>query len=114
MRATHNKGGNFPRPQVSHINRPGPSQTYDEFIDFRPKEIPYQIEKPYKFQGRASGQILNIAAHDPQLWNSVIDVWKYPIVAKVWKNIMGIIQETDPETMYKYLETFLGESTRAL
>ena len=54
---------------------------------------------------------MNIAAHDPQLWNSVIDVWKYPVVAEVWKNIP---QETDPETMYKYLETFLGESTRAL
>ena len=91
MSATHNKGRNFPRPQASHINRPGSSQTYDESIDFRPKGIPYSIEKPYKFQGQASGQILNIAAQDPQLWNSVIDVWKYLIVAKVWKNIMGII-----------------------
>ena len=32
-------------------------------------------------------------------------------LVEVWKNIP---QETDPETMYKYLETFLGESTRAL
>ena len=80
MATTQNRGGNLPRPQVTHVNRPGPSQTYDESIDFRPKGRSYAIEKPYKFQGLASGQILNIVAHDPQLWNSVIDLWKYPIV----------------------------------
>ena len=73
--------------------------------------VTYPIEKPYKFQGHALEQIQSIAAHDPHLWNSVIDVWKYPVVAEIWKNIP---QETDPEAMYKYLETFLGESTRAL
>ena len=75
MGATHHRGGNLPRPQVSNINRLGPSHSYDESIDFRPKGRFYPIEKPYKFQGQASGQILNIAAHDPQLWNSVIDVY---------------------------------------
>ena len=108
MDARHNRGGNLPRPQVNYVSRPGPSQSYDESIDFRPKGRPYPIAKPYKFQGQALGQILNIAAHDPQLWNSVLDVWKYPVVTEVWKNIP---QETNPETMYKYLETFLGEST---
>ena len=111
MGATPNRGGNLPRPHVTHINRPGPSQTYDKSIDLRPKGRPYPIEKPYKFQGQASGQILNIATHDLQLCNSVIDVWKNQVVAEVWKNIP---QETDLETMYKYLETVLGESTRAL
>ena len=111
MGIRQDRGGNLPRPQAYYENKPKPSQSYDESIDFRPKGRLYPIEKPYKFQGQVSGQILNIAAHDPQLWNSVIDVWKYPVVAKVWKNIP---QETDPETMYKYLKTFLGESTRAL
>ena len=111
MGVTPNRGGNLPRPQATHINKPRPSQTHDESIDFRTKGRSYLVEKPYKFQGQASGQILNIATHDLQLWNSVIDVWKYPVGAEVWENIP---QETDPETMYKYLETFLGETTRAL
>ena len=80
MDKRHNSGGNLPRPQTHYENRP--SQSYDESIDFRPKGKPYLIEK-LKFQGQALGQILNIAAHDPQLWNSVIDVWKYPVVAEV-------------------------------
>ena len=33
------------------------------------------------------------------------------MVAEVWKKIP---QETNSKTMYKYLETYLGESTRAL
>ena len=85
MEVRHNRGGNLPRPQENYEDKPRPSQSYDESIDFRPKGRPYPIEKPYKFQGLASRQILNIVAHDPQLLNSVIDVWKYPIVAEVWK-----------------------------
>ena len=74
MGLRQDRGGNLSRPQAHYENRPKPNQSYDESIDFRPKGRPYPIEKPYKFQGQASGQILNIAAHDPQLWNSVIDV----------------------------------------
>ena len=37
MGATHHRGGNLPTPQVSNINKPGPSHSYDESIDFRPK-----------------------------------------------------------------------------
>ena len=111
MRVRQDRGGNLSRPQAHYENILKPNQSYDESIDYRPKGRSYPIKKPYKFQGQASGQILNITAHDPQLWNNVIDVWKYPVVAEVWKNIS---QETDPETMYKYLETFLGENTRAL
>ena len=81
MEVRHNRGRNLPTPQAHYENRSRPSQSYDESIDFRPKGRPYPIEKPCKFQGQASRQILNIAAHDPQLWNSVIGVWKYPIVA---------------------------------
>ena len=65
MEVRHNKGGNLLRPQVSYVNKLGPNQSYDESIDYRPKGRPYPIEKPYKFQGHALGQILNIAAHDP-------------------------------------------------
>ena len=87
MGIRQDRGGNLHRPQAYYENKPKPSQSYDESIDFKPKGRPYPIEKPYKFQGQALGQILNIAAHDPQLWNSVIDAWKYPVVAEVWKNI---------------------------
>ena len=83
MGIRQDRGGNLPRPQAYYENKPKPSQSYDESIAFRPKGRPYPIEKPYKFQGQVSGQILNIVAHDPQLWNSVIDVWKYPVVAEV-------------------------------
>ena len=111
MEVRHNRGGKLPRPQAHYENRPRPNQSYDESIDYKPKGRPYPIEKAYKFQGLAFGQILNITSHDPELWNSVINVRKYPILVYVWKKIP---HETDPETMYKYLETFLGESTRAL
>ena len=60
MDVRHNKGGNLPRPQENYEDKPRLSQSYDESIDFRPKERPYPIEKPYKFQGQASRQILNI------------------------------------------------------
>ena len=42
MGAIHHRGGNLPKPQVSSINRPGPSHSYDEYIDFRPKGRAYQ------------------------------------------------------------------------
>ena len=44
MGATPNRGGNLPRQHVTHINRLGPSQTYYESIDFRPKRRPYPIK----------------------------------------------------------------------
>ena len=87
MELRQDRGGNLSRPQAYYENRPKPNQSYDQSIDYRPKGRPYPIEKPYKFQGQTSGKILNIATHDPQLWNSVINVWKYPVVAEVWKNI---------------------------
>ena len=85
MEVRHNRGGKLHRPQAHYENRPRPNQSYDKSIDYKPKGRPYPIEKPYKFQGQALGQILNITSHDPQLWNSVIDVRKYPIVVYVWK-----------------------------
>ncbi|MFV1207868.1 hypothetical protein, partial [Klebsiella pneumoniae] len=69
------------------------------------------IEEPIILQeGGSKGKILNIAAHDPQRWNSVKDIWKGIVVLDFIKNYT----ETDAETMYKYLEPFLGESTKAL
>ena len=52
MDVRHNSG-NLPRPQANYEDKPRLSQSYDESIDFRPKERPYPIEKPYKFQGHA-------------------------------------------------------------
>ena len=67
MEVRHNRGENLPRPQANYEDKRRLNQSYDESIDFRPIGRPYPIEKPYKFQGQASGQILNTTAHDPQL-----------------------------------------------
>lgn len=76
-------------------------------LDQKEKRLP--LEKPIKLQDAGSGKILNIAAHDPQTWDTVIDVWKGLVVADYIRNI-----STDsPEEMYKYLETYLRESTKA-
>lgn len=45
------------------------------------------------------------------MWNSVIDVWKGIVVADYIKTSQ---QHNDHETMYKYMETFLGESAKGL
>ncbi|WMV40577.1 hypothetical protein MTR67_033962 [Solanum verrucosum] len=77
----------------------------------RPIGIRMPIEAPIKLQdGGDRGKILNIAAHDPQLWNSVIDVWKGIVVA----DYIHHYSETDAETMYRYMETFLGESIKGM
>ena len=40
------------------------------------------IEEPKILQeGGSKEKFLNIAAHDPQRWNSVIDLWKGIVVA---------------------------------
>lgn len=68
------------------------------------------IEEPIRFQeGGGKGKILNVAAQDPPLWNSAIDIWKGLVVADYIKSY----NETDAEIMYRYLETFLGESVKA-
>jgi len=77
----------------------------------RPIGIRMSVEAPIKLQdGGNREKILNIAAHDPQLWNSVIDVWKGIVVA----DYIHHYSEIDAETMYRYMETFLGESIKGV
>ena len=46
------------------------------------------IEEPIILQEEGSkGTFLNITAHDPQRWNSVIDLWKGIVVADFIKKI---------------------------
>ncbi|WMV38461.1 hypothetical protein MTR67_031846 [Solanum verrucosum] len=97
--------GNVPRRRVFRIN----PDTVTENI--RPMGRRMPIEEPIRLQeGGSKGKILNIAAHDPQIWNAVIDLWKGIVVADYIKTY----QDADAETMYKYMETFLGESAKAL
>ncbi|WMV31140.1 hypothetical protein MTR67_024525 [Solanum verrucosum] len=97
--------GNLPRHRVY---RQDPT-TESKMV--RPIGIRMPIELPIKLQdGGDRGKILNIAAHDPQLWNSVIDVWKGIVVA----DNIHYYSETDAETMYRYMETFLGESIKGV
>ncbi|WMV47320.1 hypothetical protein MTR67_040705 [Solanum verrucosum] len=82
--------GNLPRHRVY---RQDPA-TEPEMV--RPIGIRMPIEAPIKLQdGGDRGKILNIAAHDPQLWNSVIDVWKGIVGA----DYIHHYSETDAETM---------------
>ena len=99
-----NSTGNIPRRRVYR-------QGDTPITEVKPMGKRMPIEEPIILQeGGSKGKILNIAAHDPQRWNSVIDLWKGIVVADFIKNYT----ETDAETMYKYLETFLGESFKAL
>ena len=45
MGIRQDRGGNLPRPQAYYENKPKPSQSCDESIDFRPKGRPYPIKK---------------------------------------------------------------------
>ncbi|WMV54601.1 hypothetical protein MTR67_047986 [Solanum verrucosum] len=97
--------GNVPRIRVYRVN----PDTVTENV--RPMGRRMPIEEPIRLQeGGSKGKILNIAAHDPQMWNAVIDLWKGIVVADYIKTY----QDADAETMYKYMETFLGESAKAL
>ena len=53
-----------------------------------------------------SGRILNLSAHDPQMWGAVIENWG-KIVERCWRD-----SPLTPDTnqMYLYLESFLGET----
>ncbi|MCF7184098.1 hypothetical protein, partial [Corynebacterium parakroppenstedtii] len=100
-----NSTGNLPRRKVYRV---------DPTTEIRPENVKpvgkrYPIEEPIKLQeGGNTGKILNIAAQDPQLWNPTLDIWKSIVVADFIKNFT----ETDAETMYRYMETFLGESAK--
>ncbi|KAG5616796.1 hypothetical protein H5410_016620, partial [Solanum commersonii] len=96
---------NVPRRRVFRVN----PDTVTENV--RPMGRRMPIEEPIRLQeGGSKGKILYIAAHDPQMWNAVIDLWKGIVVADYIKTY----QDVDAETMYKYMETFLGESAKAL
>ncbi|KAG5628542.1 hypothetical protein H5410_000259 [Solanum commersonii] len=95
--------GNVPRRRVFRVN----PDTVTENVRPMGRRIP--IEEPIRLQeGGSKGKILNIAAHDPQMWNVVIDLWKGIVVADYIKTY----QDADAETMYKYMKTFLGESAK--
>ncbi|KAL2462101.1 Uncharacterized protein Adt_45521 [Abeliophyllum distichum] len=97
--------GDFPpRGAYDTYNEP-PQDT--KFIA-RGSERP--LENKVEFQSASKAQILNLTAHDPQIWNNVIDVWKNTIIGHYIRNF----QEMEPLDMYRYLETFLGESTKAM
>ncbi|WMV32520.1 hypothetical protein MTR67_025905 [Solanum verrucosum] len=97
--------GNVPRRRVFRVNP-------DTIIEnVRPMGRRMPIEEPIRLQeGGNKGKILNIAAHDPQMWNAVIVLWKGIVVPDYIKTY----QDADAETMYNYMETFLGEFTKAL
>ncbi|KAL2526673.1 Uncharacterized protein Adt_11727 [Abeliophyllum distichum] len=98
-------GGSFPpRGAYDTYNEP-PQDT--KFIA-RGSERP--LENKVEFQSASKAQILNLTAHDPQIWNNVIDVWKNTIIGHYIRNF----QDMEPLDMYRYLETFLGEITKAM
>jgi hypothetical protein len=92
--------GNLPRRPYNNI----PQQE-----QYSPKGKRMPIEKPVQFGTIGEGQVLNLAAHNPQRWNEIIGVWKNKIAGDYIRNFTA----QDPEEMYRYLETFLGETARA-
>ena len=98
--------GNLSRHRVFIIN--------PDTRDIKPRRKRMPIEESIRLQeGGNKGKILNLPAHDPQAWNNVIDIWENVVVAEYIQYIQGN-QESDAEIMYRCLETFLGESTKAL
>ena len=76
-----NSTGNIPRRRVY-------TQGDTPIIEVKPMEKRMPIEEPIILQeGGSKGKILNIAAHDPQRWNSVIDLWKGIVVADFIKKL---------------------------
>ena len=57
-----------------------------------------------------NGRILNLAAHDPQLWPQILSTWTQ-LVTREWEN--SNVPES-PTAMNNFLEKFLGDSTRVL
>ncbi|KAL2465790.1 Uncharacterized protein Adt_41641 [Abeliophyllum distichum] len=98
-------GGGFP-PRGAYDTYNEPPQ--DAKFVARGSERP--IENKVEFQSASKAHILNLTAHDPQIWNSVIDVWKNTIIGHYIRNF----QDMEPLDMYRYLDTFLGESTKAM
>lgn len=75
--------GNVPRRRIYRLN----PDTEIKTDNLRPMGKRMPIEEPIRLQeGGNKGKILNIAAHDPQLWNAVIDLWKGIVVADYIKN----------------------------
>lgn len=94
-------------------NIPGPSYTrYDDNMAEKYKSkgkrfIPETLDKKKLID---EGKVLNLTAHDPQLWNIVIDNWKNRVVNEyIRQQFVHTAEE-----MLLYLETFLGESARKL
>ncbi|KAG5632428.1 hypothetical protein H5410_004145 [Solanum commersonii] len=73
--------GNVSRRRVFRVN----PDTVTENV--RPMGRRMPIEEPIRLQeGGSKGKILNIAAHDPQMWNAVIDLWKGIVIADYIKH----------------------------
>lgn len=96
--------GNVPRGRVFRVN--------PEIVIENVKPIEKNANKrTHQLQeGDNKGKILNVSTHDPQIWNTLIDLQKGIVVIDYIKSY----KDTDAETMYKYMKTFLEESAKAL
>ena len=78
-----------------------------EDIKHKGRRMPLEtIDKKLLLDDR---RLLNLMAHDPQKWTTVIEVWSQ-MVARKYDELE--IEKT-PVEMYSYLEKFLGETARA-
>lgn len=94
-----------------HIPRRAFTDYRESHIEYKPKGKRQQFEKPIQFQTRSDGLILNLSAQDPQTWTSVLEIWKNAVIYDYMKYNK---QETTAEEMLRVLETYLGESTKAV
>ena len=95
------QGGNVPRIPIAASN--------GNERDVKPQGKRMPLEKPIQFGVIGDGQVLNLSAHNPQRWTEIIGVWKNKIAGDYIRNFNTM----DANEMYRYLETFLGETARA-
>lgn len=88
---------------------------YDEYTEkkgkYIPKGRPFHHEYHSPMNSANQGFILNLAAHDPQKWHSVLETWKKSVVNMTLKQSFS---PDNAETMIRFMETFLGESAGAM
>ncbi|KAH7690168.1 hypothetical protein IHE45_02G027600 [Dioscorea alata] len=59
---------------------------------------------------RDNGRLLNLTAHEPQKWTTIIEIWGQMVCRKYDE----LDYTKTPVEMYSYLEKFLGEAARAV
>ena len=97
------------RHSIGQPSREAYTDYGSERDDIKPRGKRFPLETIDKKLLLDDGRFLNLTAHDPQSWPTVLEMWSQ-IVARKYDELE--IEKT-PVEMYSYLEKFLGETARA-